>query len=362
MSASVYNNPYIYKPPPPKIDYPSYCAACSYLTCRFVLDSKILAVSVLLLIVSLLVIIGMIIAPFWFQLVLSPNDGTFGSEPVKRELTIDCGLFFMRESIMDNTLFLNKFSTNREVVPKVLQSAQVCSVLGTCVLMGCCFGGILLMVRRFASATALIILAGATSMAALCEVFVVIFAGILLGMSTCNPYESTGCKYEKNQVWRMIPIYDQFYRIEPHITPFVKPNWAFYIAIIGAAIAVVAAIILWIEAIRTNRNLEHIRYQQLRLTRDPYEHDVDPLMGKKYVYVPPTQHGLNTYGMQPVLHSGHMGYSNEPSRVDSYIPPASLRSAPAVSYQPSTPEYKRKGPPSSTSSASGAVISREIDL
>ncbi|KAH9488969.1 hypothetical protein Btru_061748 [Bulinus truncatus] len=362
MSASVYNNPYIYKPPPPKIDWPSYCSACSQITCRFVLDSKILALAVLLLGVSILVIIGMIIAPFWFQLVLDPIDGTFGSEAVKRELTIDMGLFYMRDTKMDNTLFMNKFTTSREVIPKVLQSAQVCSLIGGCVLVGCFLGGVILMVRRFASATALIILAGATSMAALCEVFVVLFAGILLGMSTCNPYESSGCKYEKNQVWRMIPIYDQFYRIQPHITPFVKPNWAFYIAIVGAAISVVSAIMFWIEAIKTNRNLEHIRYQQLRLTRDPYEHDIDPLSGKKYVYSPPTLKAPNTYGMQPVLHTGrleNLGYPEYPRR-DDYIPPASLRHD--VSFQPSTPEEKRRGPPSYASSTSGPVVSREIDL
>ncbi|XP_059154931.1 uncharacterized protein LOC131940299 [Physella acuta] len=360
MSASVYNSPYTYKPPPPRIDYPSFCEACSSLTCRFVLDSKLLAISVLLLGISLLVIIGMLITPFWFQLVLDPTDGTFGSEPVKRQLTIDSGLFYLRESQFDNTLFLNKFSTNREVIPKVLQSAQVCSVIGGCVLMGCLFAGILLMVRRFASATALIVLAGAVSMGALCEVFVVLFSGILIGMSTCNPYDDPACKYENNQVWRMMPIYDQFYRIEPHVTPFVKPNWAFYIAIIGAAICVVSSILLWIEAIRTNRNLEHIRYQQLRLIRDPFEHDIDPTEGRKYVYGPPTQHGPNTYGMQPVLHASQ--YS-APSRHDEYIPPASLRSAPTVSYQPPTPDYSRKhGPPSSTSSVSGAYVSREIDL
>ncbi|KAK0066058.1 hypothetical protein Bpfe_004179 [Biomphalaria pfeifferi] len=362
MSASVYNNPYTYKPQQPKIDWPPFCHGCSQVSCRFVLDSKVLALAVLLLGVSILVIIGMIIAPFWFQLVLDKTDGTFGSEPTKLELTIDTGLFYMRDSKMDNTLFMNKFTTSREVIPRVLQSAQVCSVIGTCVLVGCFLAGVILMIREFASATALIVLAGATSMAALCEVFVVIFAGILLGMSTCNPYESTDCKYEKNQVWRMVPIYDQFYRIEPHITPFVKPNWAFYIAIVGAAISVGNAIMFWIEAIKTNRNLEHIRYQQLRLTRDPFEHDVDPLAEKKYVYKPPTQKGPNTFGMQPVLHAGrseNLGYTDYPRR-DEYIPPASLRHD--VSFQPSTPEEKRRGPPSFSSSASGAIVSREIDL
>lgn len=82
--------------------------------------------------------------------------------------------------------------------------------------------------------------------------------------------------------------------------------------------------------------------------------------GRKYVYGIPTQHGPNTYGMQPVLHASQ--YS-APLRHDEYIPPASLRSPPAVSYQPPTPDYTRKhGPPSSTSSVSGAYVSREIDL
>lgn len=72
--------------------------------------------------------------------------------------------------------------------------------------------------------------------AAFSEILVVIFVGSLFGASGCDPYGGDGCNYKDNLPWRMLPIYSQMYRIEPHTTPYVTPMWAYYIAIIGAAL------------------------------------------------------------------------------------------------------------------------------
>ncbi|BFZ11304.1 hypothetical protein BsWGS_14343 [Bradybaena similaris] len=352
-SASMYNSPYTYKPPPPRIDYPSYCYACRYLTCRWVLDSKLLALSVLLLLGAIIVVVAMEITPFWFQLAFDAKDGTFGTEPVQNHFSVESGLFFLKASEFDNLIFTDTF-TGRDAVPKLVQAAQFFAVFGSCILVPCFPAGLILMYREVASPTALIVLAAAVSVAAFSEILVVIFVGSLFGASGCDPYGNDGCNYKDNLPWRMLPIYSQMYRIEPHTTPYVTPMWAYYIAIIGAALTTVAAIFFWIEAFKTANTLGSIRYQQLRQSRDPYQYDMDPTVGKKFVYQPPHLYGPSTYGMQPVVTGAPYGGAVI-SRQTGYVPPVSF---PAHS---DLPRYNT-GPPSTISSTSGPIVSREIDL
>ncbi|GFS08172.1 hypothetical protein ElyMa_001267200 [Elysia marginata] len=357
MSASVYANPYIYKPPPPRIDYPDLFYGFRNLTCRYILDSKILALAVLILGLATVVISAMCFLPFWFKLVLDPVQGTFGTEPVKRELTISTGLFYMRLDHFDNTMAMDTY-TNTDTVPPVLQAAQAFFVLGSCILVGCFGASIILVLRRFASVTALMVLAGATTVSAVCQICVIIFCAALVLESSCDPYDTgDSCNYNDNLDWNLIPLYSQFYRVEPHLTPYVKADWAFYIAIIGALVNIGAAVMVWIEAFMTSNNLRQIRYQQLKEFRDPYEKESD----QKFRYQPPSRPGPNMYGMQPVIMPDHpyegMVIEGPPS--DAYIPPASFAPQP----RPPSPGFGRRyGPPSSTSSFSGPSGAVEIDL
>uniref|UniRef100_A0A0B7AA98 MARVEL domain-containing protein n=1 Tax=Arion vulgaris TaxID=1028688 RepID=A0A0B7AA98_9EUPU len=299
----------------------------------------------------------MVIAPVWFFLIFSPTDGTFGSQPVVRELSIESGLFFLKATEFDNWIFTDTF-TGRDAVPKQIQTAQFFSVFASCILFACIPAGLLLICRRLASPTALLILAAAVTLGALSEVLVIIFCGDVFRRSSCDPYGSSNCKYEDNLVWRMVPIYTQLYRNEPNTTPYVQPQWAFFIAIIGALITIAAAVMFWIEALRTCRTVEKIRYQQLRQSRDPFENEFDPYAGKKYRYLPPSQQGPNSYGMQPVFHSVRYDgtvLAPPPSFDNSYT-------APAMFVHPSSRYEGRGGPPSTISSTSGPIVSREIDL
>ena len=55
--------------------------------------------------------------------------------------------------------------------------------------------------------------------------------------SSCDPYDSgDGCNYKDNLEWNLVPIYSQFRRMEPNLTPYVEADWAFYIAIIGVLV------------------------------------------------------------------------------------------------------------------------------
>ncbi|RUS75915.1 hypothetical protein EGW08_016328 [Elysia chlorotica] len=358
MSASVYANPYIYKPPPPKIHYPGLFDSCRGLTLRYVLDSKLLALAMLILGLATFVLLAMCLLPFWFQLVLNPTQGTFGSEPVKLEVTINTGLFYMRTEHMDNTLFLDQYNS-ADSVPHVLQAAQTFFVLGFCILILCFGASVILLLRRFSSVTALIMLAGATTLSAVCQILVIIFCAALIVESSCDPYNTgDSCKYSDNLEWNLIPIYSQFRRMESHLTPLVKADWAFYIAILGALVNIGAAVIVWIEFIMTSRNLRQIRYQQLKEFRDPYENEADPHGNQKFRYQPPSRPGPNMYGMQPVIMSDHQyeGMVIQP-------PPGAYNVQPSFAPRPPSPGFgRRHGPPSSTSSVSGPPVAREIDL
>ncbi|XP_005107090.1 uncharacterized protein LOC101845193 [Aplysia californica] len=364
-SASMYASPYTYKEPPRRINYPPLFSSLNNLTFRYIFDSKILALSALLLLVSFIVITLMAIMPFWFELVLSQQDGTFGQMQEKPGITINTGIFFMREDHFDNLIFLNKFS-NEDVVPKTLAFAQVCSIIGNCIITCCLVATLILVFRRFGSATGTIMLAGAATVGALFQILAVVFCGVLLLQSNCEPSDQTDengvrtassdCDYTENQVWRMIPMYTQLYRVEPHLTPYVKPNWAFYIAALGALLCVASAVMLWLEAITTGKSLKGIRYQQMRQVRDPHENDIAPTGGRKFVYAAPQNYGPGSYGMQPVM-AASGPYQTRPM----YAPPH----PPAIGFggPPQTigfhPGMSRR--PESESGSSG-VVTREIDL
>lgn len=362
MSASVYANPYIYKPPPPKIKYPGLFHGFREITLRYVLDSKILALALLILGLTCVIILAVALLPFWFKLVLDPVQGTFGSEPVKLKLTIHTGLFYMRIDQYDNIAAMDKY-TSSDTVPPVLQAAQAFFVLSFCVLAGCFGAGVILILRRFASVTALIVLAGATTLSAACQVLVIIFCAALIVESSCDPYDTgDSCNYYDNLEWNLIPVYAQIYRVESHLTPYVQADWAFYISIIGALVNIAAAVMVWIEAFMNSNSLRQIRYQQLKEFRDPYEREVDANTGQKFRYQPPSRPGPNMYGMQPVIMADHpyegMVIEGPPS--DVFVPQASFAPQP----RPPSPGFGRRyNPPSSTGSFSDLPsITREIDL
>ena len=64
----------------------------------------------------------------------------------------------------------------------------------------------------------------------------------------------------------------------------MEANWGLYIAIIGAVLAVVGCVLLWIEGLMICRTVGTIRYQQLRQKRDMHENDRHP---NDYIYSPP---------------------------------------------------------------------------
>ena len=71
---------------------------------------------------------------------------------------------------------------------------------------------------------------------AICQILVTVFCAALIIESNCDPYSSELCNYYDNLEWNLIPIYSQFFRLESHLTPYVKADWAFYISILGVLV------------------------------------------------------------------------------------------------------------------------------
>lgn len=332
------------------------------ITFKYVFDSKILALSTLLLLVSWVVTLLMTFLPFWFELVLNPKDGTFGSMQQRQRTVINTGIFFMREDHFDNLASLNKYS-NVDVVPKVLAFAQTCSVLSMTILSGCVVGACILMCRRFGSGSGTIFLAAGATVAAIFEILALVFCLILVLHSSCEPESNSNCAYEDNLVWQMIPMYTQMYRVEPHLTPYVKASWAFFIAIIGAILLIVAAIMLWIEALSTNGDISDIRYQQLRQTQDPHEGDIDCRDGKtKFRYADSPQFGLGAYGMQPVMSGPPQPYQTPGvSYAPQYAPQRQTGFRDEPQYEPQQTRF-RDDRDTSYDSSSSIGGKREINL
>jgi len=364
-SASMYASPWTYREPPPRINYPPMFSALNDITLKYCLDSRTLALSAVVLLVSWFVLVLMTCMPFWFELVLDAKDGTFGQEVERTQTVINTGLFFMREDHFDNLAFLNKFS-NVDVVPKVLAFAQVCAVIGHCTITGCLAATVILVVRRFGSATGSVMTAAATTVGTIFEVLSIVFAGILLTMSSCPPSDSC---YRDNALWQMIPMYTQMYRVEPRLTPYVTPSWAFYIAALGAVLCIGATVLLWIDALNLNKSVSNIRYEQLQTTMDPHEEDVNYNKdGRKFVYSQPDYYGPGVYGMQPVVpgpgYNPQQGYgvAPTPANVGFGPPPANVGF-----HQPGPPPQRRDYSESSYSESSYSVEprsqgKREINL
>lgn len=294
--------------------YPPCCG--KGLTFRYFLQSKILALAFLILSIAAVVAFGCAFLPYWFILRFNILDSTFGSEGI-RTLSKDLGIFFYTEDDYVSLLFLEKIS-NRQVVPPLFKKAQVYEVLSMAALYCTCIGAGILAFRKYASVTGVLFLAALGTLMALGQLLMVVFAVMSLTSSANDVCELTqvGCSYGDNQVWRNLPFKEQFRRINQHTTPKMEANWAFYIACIGAGLAVAGCVLLWLEGMMVCRSVGDIRYQQLRQKRDVYENERDPT---DYIYSPPSRAQPPMYGIQP-------GVSYAPPR-HTYRPPPSMSGA-----------------------------------
>jgi hypothetical protein len=129
----------------------------------------------------------------------------------------------------------------------------------------------------------------------------------------------------------------------------MEPNWALYIAIIGTALSVGGAVLLWIDALSLCRTVGQIRYQQLRTTRDLYEHDRHP------------DDFIVSVGRAPPRGQGYMG--PPPMARQTYRPPPS-ESEVSYSVQSSQSGYYEgeRGPPRGPSREPGYNVSRAVNL
>lgn len=318
--------------PIPPVVYPPCCGKGP--TFRYFMHSKILALAFLILGIALLVSFVCAFLPFWFILKFNILDSTFGTEGI-RTLSKDTGIIFYTDDDYVSLLFLEKMS-NRKVVPPLFKMAQVFEILSVAAL-ACSFAGAgILAFRKYASVTGVLFLAALGTLAGVGQLLMVVFAASSLLSSANDVCEviQSGCDYGNNQVWRNLPFREQFRRINQHTTPKMEVNWAFYIACIGAVLAIAGCVLLWLEGLMVCRSVGNIRYQQLQQKRDVYENEREPT---DFIYSPPSR-------AQPPMYGMHPGVSYAPPR-QTYRPPPSMSGA---------------------STQSGSVhpqfVSREVDL
>lgn len=325
--------------PLPPVTYPN-CFGKG-LTLRYFMQSKILALAFLILGISFVAAFACAFLPFWMTMDFNILDSTFGAEGL-RQLTKDMGIFFFTKDQYANVLFLEK-STNRVAVPWTFKIAQVTEIISLCALF-CSFGGSgILAFKKYGSLTGSLFLAALSTLAALGQVAMIVLSFITVGLSQNAVCERNvmGCRYKENLIWRNLPINDQRYRISQHTTPLCQPNWALYIAAIGAALSVVGCILMWIESAKVCKTVNGIRYRQLREKRDVHENERSPT---DFIISPQPR------GRPPPMRNAppSYGYNPEPN------------------YQRGPPMYRGPGSAPSVSEMSSqsgsAFVSREIDL
>ncbi|KAK7091205.1 uncharacterized protein [Littorina saxatilis] len=321
--------------PLPPVVYPPCCPKPP--TLRYFLQSKILALAFLILAIATFVEFITAFLPFWFLLHFNKQDSTFGTEG-ERQLTQNLGALFYTDDDYISLLFLEKMS-NRQVVPMLFKVSQVMEILSVATVACTCAGAGILACRKFSSVTGILFLAALSTVGAVGQILMAVFAGLSLLFSANDICETTqqGCSYKENQIWRNLPFKEQHRRVNPHTTPKMEANWGLYIAIIGAALAVVGCVLLWLEGLQVCKTVTGIRYKQLREKRDVHEFEKHPT---DFIYSPPR-------GGRPAagpMYGGPSPMSYHTNPRHTYLPPRSMSEGSS---------YSERGPP---------YVSKEIDL
>ncbi|XP_025089527.1 uncharacterized protein LOC112561329 [Pomacea canaliculata] len=131
-------------------------------------------------------------------------------------------------------------------------------------------------------------LAALAVISALGQILMVIFSILTIVLSNNAVCESgdNACTYRDNLVWRNLPFFQDYVRFNQHTTPQIEANWSFYIAIIGAALSVASAVLLWIEGLKVCNTIGDIRYRQLREKRNVLDDEKEPT---DFIFSPPAR-------------------------------------------------------------------------
>ncbi|KAK3087388.1 hypothetical protein FSP39_005255 [Pinctada imbricata] len=245
---------------------------------------------------------------------------------VKRD--INCGIFFLDENRFINIIMLQK-ADNTKIMPVFLHVAQIFYLLGSIGVILCAGVGVILSFRTHASPPGEICLAASTTFLVLAQIIAVVCVLIQVNM------------YPRAE-WQNLPVEDYLPNRYTYYTvlsarPLVILNWGFWIACVGTAFGLLAAIALWFHAMCSCCHLQRVRYEMLRQKPDEGS---SPLIGQKAYQ--------------------NMGYlRNSPQEYPAAIPPATgFRPAPQ-DYPPRRYE-PQPSPPSDRMEFS--EIGRELDL
>ncbi|XP_071113906.1 uncharacterized protein [Haliotis cracherodii] len=225
-------------------------------------DSKILALSVLVLLIATLVSVLCALLPFWFRLHFDAADATYGSRG-QREAELQIGVFWMykpnkpgpeRTKVLMTSLVALGEATNLQVEPGWFKAGQVFYCLGVFGIAAGFGGSVILAVREYGSLTGSLGLSAFTLIAAISQVIAVMFLFItsMSGKST----------------WHTLPLEDP-YRIVITSHPEMLLDWGFYVAVIGAGLSIFGAVLLIIESLKLCLSIEDIRRRQFATKPKP---------------------------------------------------------------------------------------------
>lgn len=301
--------------------YPPYCGrGC---TARYFMQSKILAVAAIFLGLAFVIAFACAFLPFWFILKFNILDSTFGTEGT-RKIVANAGIFFYDEKEYVSLILLEK-STNRVVIPPVTKVAQVMEMISLCGVFCTFAGATILAFRKYSSVTGVMFLAALAVISALGQILMVIFSILTIVLSNNAVCESgdNACTYRDNLVWRNLPFFQDYVRFNQHTTPQIEANWSFYIAIIGAALSVASAVLLWIEGLKVCNTIGDIRYRQLREKRNVLDDEKEPT---DFIFSPPARAVTTSYSVKPAYASAaRPTFQKAPQAI--YRPPPSVSGA-----------------------------------
>ncbi|XP_046578571.1 uncharacterized protein LOC124286266 [Haliotis rubra] len=310
-------------------------------------DSKILALSVLVLLIATLVSVLCALLPFWFRLHFDAADATYGSMG-EREAELQIGVFWMykpnkpgpeRTKVLMTSLVALGEATNLQVEPGWFKAGQVFYCIGVFGIAAGFGGSAILALREFGSLTGSLGLSVFTLIAAISQVIAVVFLLItsISGKST----------------WHMLPLEDP-YRVVITSYPEMNLDWGFYVAVIGAGLSIFGAVLLIIESLKLCKSIEDIRRRQL--TTKPKPEPYPDIRYSRFTYadVPRPQTGYPKEGYSQSHHTG---------MVLSRAPPQQFIAQPQPSPQPPRyGDYQHSPQPMRSYNPEPGYVSRQVEL
>lgn len=212
--------------------------------------------------------------PFWLQLKVQI---TWDAGRTHIDKTLDVGIFFMDQGKVPMIdLILVEKSDNVKTLPAMMRVGQIFYGLGISGLFVCTAASILYLLRKYKSNAGNLCLASGIMPSALClslGVLLMILVGVL----------------NLNEPWRQLPVPGGYQIIEAY--PEISLNFATYIAIVAAILAIAGMIVGWMHALTLCRHVEEVRYQLLTTPLTDDERGLGPGTPGKYNKQPLVSYG-----------------------------------------------------------------------